>query len=595
MAISFPISASSKKKQAMLKDILYNIQWMKKEKWMQRNWLQLIAESGNQISEMVENSLDMFKMEENTYDFNPTPCNLTDIFNKLSSDLGLLVRQKNINLSFYQGDNYLSNDDSFWVSGEYRLLQNLFANLLKNAIEASPSEEEVRVQLDHQKPDQSMIQIHNKGVVPETLRDCFFERYATHGKKSGTGLGTYSAKLIAKTHHGDIQFKTDESEGTTLFVMLPVSKAPVINEKDQKNQHPQDFIDFQLQGKILIAEDNPINQLVLKGLMEDHNVMVDMADNGKEVVQVVERSKYDLILMDMEMPIMDGFEATKIIRKKYSHTELPIIALTAHELDISEVNKTQTLINDIIPKPIQPLHYFTCLKKYLKTIPNKQQPLNVSPPEINNSETSDILNLDRALKQLMGKRQLLENIMQSFQKEHFNAPEAIKKLIENKQFKSAQLKIHTIKGLAGTIGAPMLQKAAQDLETAIRDGMLPKLNQLISSFRQNLDPVIETIEKTLPDSLKKTETPELSDTLSEQLENLEKNINNLYSLLMDSDSEANDACEECLPALSYLIQSTDDNKLLDQLRLNMKGYMFDEASEILKKLSQKLGLELQTH
>ena len=597
MDITFPKSTSIKKKQAILEEILQNIQWIKKEKRTQLNWLQLISESGNQIAEMIENSLDMFKMEENTYIFNPKPCNLTNIFKKLNSDLDLLSRQKNIKLSFLKGNSNLLLED-FWVSGEYRLLLNLFANLIKNAIEASPSDEEVKIQVDYKDTDQSIIKIHNKGVVPEALRSCFFERYATHGKKSGTGLGTYSAKLIAKTHNGDIDFKTDNLEGTTLFVTLPASNTPDIDKNDIKDQIVNNTVDFQLQGKIMIAEDNPINQMVLKGLMEDHNVIVDIAENGLEVVQVKDLSKYDLVLMDMEMPVMDGFETTQIIRQRHSHKELPVVALTAHELDINEINQKQILINDIIPKPIQPLHYFECLKKYLNSTPKQQNYQKFEYIEQNNKsnkESSEILNMDRALKQLMGKRNLLENIMRSFKKEHLNAPEVIKKLIENKQFQSAQLKIHTIKGLAGTIGAPMLQKAAHDLEVAIKDRMLPKLNQLISSFRQSLDPVIDTIENNISDTFKENDPPDLSEKLSKQLESINENINYLYSLLIESDSEANDACEDCLPAISYLIQNTDDDRLLDQLKHNMKAYLFDEAAEILKKISLKLGLELQTN
>ncbi|MBF0451345.1 MAG: response regulator [Candidatus Magnetomorum sp.] len=593
MPISFSSSASNQRTNNTLEDVLYRIRLMKKEKCLQQSWLKMIVDSGNQLSEMIENSLDTFKMEENTYVFTPSPCNLADIFNKLARDLDSQIRKKNISLEVFIDGRQMLPEGTFWVSGEFRLLQNLFGNLLKNAIEASPEDEKVRVDFDPQQKDMFLIRINNKGVVPEILRDRFFDRYATHGKKSGTGLGTYSAKLIAKTHRGNIRFETDETSGTTLFVLLPSSPEPEPDKEHETDSFSLKKVDFTLQGTILMAEDNPINQQVIKGLMEDHDILLDIAENGQEVVQIQNLLKYDLILMDMEMPVMDGSEAIQIIRKQYAHDELPILSLTAHDLALSEINQPKIIINDVISKPIQPDHFFKILRKYLKSVPVTQT-LNNSEPE-KRVLANDILNLDRALQQLMGKRHLLENIMQSFKKEYFNAPEAIKKLIENKQFQSAQRKIHTIKGLAGTIGAPMLQKAAQDLENAITDRMLPGVNQLISSFRQNLDPVIETIEKLLPGSPKESVEPSLSNDLAEQLTLLEKNLDRFYELLLDSDSEANDACDLCYSALSYLTQNTDDRLLLDQLKQNMKNYLFDDAATILKTLTQKLGLELQTH
>jgi len=592
MPVSFSSSMFNEHQQSALNDVLHNISLIKNEKRLQKNWLKLIIDSGNQISEMIENSLDIFKMEENTYLFNPSPCNLTDIFQKLSNDLNIPIKQKNISLQMFIDNQPMLSDHAFWVSGEFRLLQNLFANLLKNAIEASPEHELVRVFLNHQK-DMSLIRIHNKGIVPEVLRNRFFDRYATHGKKSGTGLGTYSAKLITKTHKGNIRFETDENSGTTLFVTLPYCSEPEIDKNISEDHYALEKRDFSLQGKILIAEDNPINQQVINGLLEDHELSLDFVENGQKAVQATESSTYDLILMDMEMPVMDGTQAIHMIRKQYSYEQLPIIALTAHELTLSDLNKDTNVVNGIISKPIQPNHFFKILKQYVTVKPVQLKQAKVEPEPAVSS--SDVLNLDRALKQLMGKKHLLENIMQSFKKEHFNSPDAIKKLIENEQFQTAQRKIHTIKGLAGTIGATMLHHTAQELENAIKDRMIPKLNQLISSFRQTLDPVIETIEKTLPGQPKESEDQSLSMKLEQQLSQLENNLHRLYLLLLESDSEANDACEDCYPALSYLTQNTDDQIVLDQLKQHMKNYLFDEAAQTLKTLTQKLGLELQTH
>jgi len=585
--------STNNRSKNILNGVLETIQHLKKEKQSQRKHLKIITDSGIQIAEMIESSLDMFKMEENTYALEPKPCNLITIFQKLAVDLHMLAKQKGIHIHFYIDDNPMSDNQKFWVSGEYRLLQNLFANLVKNAMEASPHNENVRVDMDYQNSEMAMIQIHNMGVVPENLRDQFFDRYTTAGKKGGTGLGTYSAKLITKTHGGRIEFETDETMGTILFVTLPRATEP--EENDQEDAEKQSMA-FTLQGSVLIADDNLINQQVLKGLLEDHDIALDMVENGLEAVQKVESNKYDLILMDMEMPVMDGREAIQHIRKKYPDTILPIIALTAHNLAIEDINQNDNLINDIITKPIQPERMFNMLRSYLQVLPVTQVLETQDTKESFNKKdtTSQILNLDKALRQLMGKRYLLENVMQSFKKDHFNAPDIVKQLIESNQLSTAQRKVHSIKGLAGTIGAQMLQTVSQELETAIKHQMFPKIDNLLHSFRKSLDPVLEKIDQVLVNKESTdTEDPSLSNELSDQLNALEKNMNHLYTLLVDCDSEANDACNECLPALDFLTQNTEDQLMLDQLRQCLKNYLFDDAASIIEKLSDKLGLGLR--
>jgi len=576
--------------QRILNEVLDNIQQLKKEKQSQIKYLKLIEDSGIQIAEMIENSLDIFKMEENTYAFDPGPCNLVAIFNKLTSDLTRLVRQKNLHLEFYINDQQMLDDHTFWVSGEYRLLQNLFANLIKNAIEASPLNEKIRIDIDPQNAKSAMIQIHNMGVVPESIRDRFFDRYATSGKKSGTGLGTYSAKLITRTHQGDIWFETDDAIGTILFVTLPTAQAPSIDNKESETETVQP----RLTGSILIADDNLINQQVLKGLLEDHLIDLDMVENGQEAVQKVMTEHYHLILMDLEMPVMDGREAIKRIRQKFSHLDLPIIALTAHNMEIEDFNHTGHMLNDIIIKPIQPERLFKVLRNYLS--PDSKNETRVVPdnkekkPE---TVSQQILNIDQALRQLMGKRYLLDNVMQAFRKDHYNAPEVINQLIESDQLSTAQRKAHSIKGLAGTIGAQKLQRAAQELETALKDKLLSKLNQLLISFGENLYPVIEQIDKILPDNISlENEEPAISNKIADQLDALENNVSHLHALLIDCDSEANDACDECLPALDYLTQNSNVRSLLDQLKQSLKNYLFDDAASVLEEICEKLGLKI---
>jgi PAS domain S-box-containing protein len=180
-----------------------------------------IYQSGFQMVSMIDNSLNLYKIETGTYKLEPTPIDLIELQVKLMSDLSFLAESNGVTMSLtVEGEPLTDQTDSICTPGEMHLLESLFANLARNAIEAAP--EGTGVHIDVYRVDEKVeVKIHNSGIIPGVIREKFFEKYATHGKHSGTGLGTYSAKLITEAHSGSIRFTTSEDEGTTLFVLLP--------------------------------------------------------------------------------------------------------------------------------------------------------------------------------------------------------------------------------------------------------------------------------------------------------------------------------------------------------------------------------------
>ncbi len=131
-----------------------------------------------------------------------------------------IADKKRLSVNIMINGNPAGNEDRFSVRGEELLCYSMLANLIKNAFEASPEDRKITITLTHEK-DMAVICIHNKGAVPEDIRDNFFDKYITSGKTSGSGLGTYSARLIAKTQRGNIHFETSEDKGTTVTIRLP--------------------------------------------------------------------------------------------------------------------------------------------------------------------------------------------------------------------------------------------------------------------------------------------------------------------------------------------------------------------------------------
>ena len=180
----------------------------------QREMAKTIEESGYRMLELINRSLDMYKMETGRYELQTVDVDLAPVLGRIKADLESMP-----GLGVTLALEGLDERGRFMVRGEELLLHTMFANLLKNAAEAAPEGSTVTVSLSS--PGDPRIAIHNLGAVPEVIRGSFFDKYATAGKHGGTGLGTYSASLIARTHGGAIEMTTSEAEGTTVAVSLP--------------------------------------------------------------------------------------------------------------------------------------------------------------------------------------------------------------------------------------------------------------------------------------------------------------------------------------------------------------------------------------
>lgn len=180
----------------------------------------IIRSSALKMLEMINRSLDIFKMEQGTYCLRPENIDLAGVLEKINKEMAHLMKIKHVGIDVRvpkEADG--TSKAPFWVRGEELLCYSMLANLIKNAIEASPDNETVQVSLSLS-GDRVVLEIHNQGAVPEEIRENFFNKYVTCGKPYGTGLGTYSARLIAHTLGGDIMMRSDTTTGTTVSVSL---------------------------------------------------------------------------------------------------------------------------------------------------------------------------------------------------------------------------------------------------------------------------------------------------------------------------------------------------------------------------------------
>jgi len=185
----------------------------------QRELCMIIRESGRKLDSMLSSSMDLIKMEEGTYVLRPQPVNLIAVLQEVRREVEPLAGNTGVEVDFWIDGDLVQWNAQLPMEGERLYLADALANLIRNAIEASSDGDTVDIRVSV--GDEYRIEIHNSGVVPEDIRHVFFDRYATSGKKNGTGLGTYVAALITRVHNGRIDFTTSEEDGTRVVLHLP--------------------------------------------------------------------------------------------------------------------------------------------------------------------------------------------------------------------------------------------------------------------------------------------------------------------------------------------------------------------------------------
>ncbi|WP_320008097.1 ATP-binding protein [Maridesulfovibrio sp.] len=178
----------------------------------QRKYIKRIASAGYRMLDMIQFHLDMFKMEQGIYRLKTMRIDLVDLMTSLEEEMALLLNQSGVKLSIMLDGKEIEGMEELHMTGEGMLLRTMFRNLIKNAVEASHEGDTVTISILSGPP--ISVTVKNAMTVPEEIRERFFDKYVTLGKEDGTGLGTYSARLIAETHKAEITMHTAETTGT---------------------------------------------------------------------------------------------------------------------------------------------------------------------------------------------------------------------------------------------------------------------------------------------------------------------------------------------------------------------------------------------
>jgi len=241
---------------------------------------------------------------------------------------------------------------------------------------------------------------------------------------------------------------------------------------------------------VLLVEDNPISRQVMRELLENEGMLVDEAHDGARAIEMLDGRSYDLVFMDVQMPVMDGLEATTRIRAAGRHEKLPIIAMTAYAMSGDRDRCIASGMNDHLPKPIDPEALYSALERWLgpgvTAGPSGSAPAPAPPPP---EPVFNGIDMDFALGRMRGDHAFLSQLLSQFCDLYADAPNDIRSKLDAGDLQEARRLAHSIKGASGTLGALALQKAAAALEKEIAEGG-SALDARLGEFAAALDNVL---------------------------------------------------------------------------------------------------------
>lgn len=321
----------------------------------------MVERAALRVLSMVNLSLDLYRMEEGTYRLRAQAVDLPALVRTVTRELQGHARSKNLRMLLELPS------EPIYAQGEELLCYSSLANLLKNALEASPEGGDVTIRLARAfegGAESLLLTIHNLGEVPESVRESFFAKYATHGKPGGNGLGAYSARLMTRVQHGELRMAS-EAGGTTLSLRLPIWHAAAPAQAVPVSASQPMPLQALPARSVLLVDDDEYNIVVLRNLLPSPPLSVRTAVNGRAAVERVREARPDVIFLDVEMPVMGGIEAVAQIRAlQRQRGEAPsfIAAFSAHDDEATRLQCIDAGFDLYLAKPASREEVFAVLR-----------------------------------------------------------------------------------------------------------------------------------------------------------------------------------------------------------------------------------------
>lgn len=477
----------------------------------QHHHLLIIKDNNRHLLQVIGDILDLAQIETGHLKFNPVDFDLFHLIQHTLRSLIIQTKNKSLYLEYNIAETTIQ-----YLQGDPLRLRQIFTNIINNAIkftEQGGITFSVRpISLDtfvfppgkHLRNTQGqtiLFTIQDTGVgIPLEQQSLIFEPFygsSNLNKKKyvGTGLGLSICRQLLDMMGGAIWVESKVGVGSTFYFAVCF---PIGNSKLVKNEKTKQFAMIQPTRclKILLAEDNPVNAQITSRLLTKLGHLPFVVSNGKEAIEKLNAEPYDLVLMDIEMPEMDGLEATQLIRKGLAGTKnqkIPILGITAHTFTEIYEKCYMSGMNDFILRPINLSDLNNLIQQYTNTTSLKI--VSDSDFDILGHISQEILDIPGALGRLYGDRQLLRDVFQNFLNYFPDRMEQLTTAVNKGNFEDIAFHAHAVKGTTSQIGARTCTLLAIALEEAAKNKTMREIPHLMEQLVQEIKKVSQILKK----------------------------------------------------------------------------------------------------
>jgi two-component system sensor histidine kinase/response regulator len=537
-----------------------------------------IADSAKHLLAIINDILDISKVEAGKLHLEALDFALGAVLEHVSAMVKPQIEAKGLHLRVEK------HQVPEWLHGDATRLRQALLNYVGNAVKFTESGSIcIRVTTLDEDQDGLLIQFEVEdegiGIEPALLSKVFlaFEQAESGQSKryEGTGLGLAITQRLAQLMGGSVGAASEPGKGSRFWFSVrlkrgmhppPASLTQPI-ETTESSKHHYD-------ASILLVEDNAINREVAEGLLSGMGLRITSAENGRIALEKLRESAFDLVLMDLQMPEMNGLDATRLIRRQKQHQQLPILAMTAN---VFEEDRKQCLavgMNDFVAKPIDPENLFQALDRWLPESTYREEPaqsengtdpVETSPPSEQEAHIKASLaglpglDLNTGLRNLNGNISAYLRLLQQFDNAHNQDMQQVQQALQQGQPEQGRHLAHAIKGVAGTLGLTDLQEAARQLELALKqhdDAPQPMILS-VAALQASLHEVLGELQPLAP-AASPSDAPQDLDKLLQQLtELLNADDTGVNDLFLDAESALITAYGEQAQQLGEAIESFD--------------------------------------
>ena len=525
--------------------------------------LAVVEKAGTDLLRIIDDILDFSKVDDISFEKIEFP--LRNIF-----DNAPFAKREALFGKFVAPSWKIAPDVPERIVGDPLRISRVFNNIVGNAIKFTPSGE-IAVSVDVVRSGGRFLRFTVRdtgvGMSPEQMEQLFepFVQGDTSGTRryGGTGLGLPLSKKIVESMGGTFSAKSALGEGSVFEFTVPLELPPASSPGRRTSSSAS------LSGvRVLLAEDEVVSRALLQRILENLKASVSLARNGAEAVRAVEEEAFDCVLMDINMPVMGGYEAAGILRRM--RPGLPILALSADEEKNAKAPALAAGMNDFLSKPVDPDALAAAIAGLVREACAPPGPDAARP----------CVDFGAGLRSTGGDALFYERMLSKFRASYAAADKEIAKALAGGNAVEARRIAHSVKGVAGNVGATQLQERAAALERAVADEAEPA--EALAGFGEALADALEAIGKRLP--------PEDAPAVAPPSDG-RPFVVLLTELEAALAARKPKPAKESLAALSALFPSGEKAEAVDGVKRFVDKYRFSEALAALKESALRRAAE----